>query len=170
MNWAQGLLNYSQLVSIALTEEEKIYPCVVHHKLIIHVWCFIVKPFFECRLCSPWLSQTGVVPVHSPERVQFLWADPYRVNPSWQEKLCVSPTWSHWSLGQKSPLSNWSWAGHNTSWSKRRKDRGRKDRGLKQRVKITDSNYKSPFWTSDFKYIIQNITFACGPWHLSAIG
>lgn len=47
MNWAQGLLDYSQLVSIALAEEGKICPCVLHHKLIIHVWSFIVNLFLN---------------------------------------------------------------------------------------------------------------------------
>lgn len=66
-------------------------------------------------LGSPWLSQIGVVPVNVPEVVQFLWADPDRVKPSWHEKLCVSPTRSHCLLGQKSPWSSCSWAGHKIS-------------------------------------------------------
>lgn len=69
---------------------------------------------FETKL-SPWLSQTGVSPVHSPVTVHFLWADPDRVNPSWQEKLCVVPTRDHWFLGQMSPWSSWSWEGHKMS-------------------------------------------------------
>ena len=86
-----------------------------------------------CWLSSPWLSQTGVVPVHSPECVQFLWADPDRVNPSWQEKLCVIPTRNHWSLGQKSPWSSWSWAGHNKSGSRREVDGHRRGRRMHER-------------------------------------
>lgn len=57
----------------------------------------------------------GVVPVHSPEVVQFLCADPDRVKPSWHKKLCVSPTRNHFPLGQKSALSSCSWAGHKIS-------------------------------------------------------
>lgn len=114
------------------------------------------EPGLYCCPSSPWLSQTGVVPVHFPERVQFLWADPYRVNPSWQVKLCVAPTRNHWSLGQKSPWSSWIWAGHNTSDG---------------RIQIRNTRFLLCRPTYDISCnTIQKITFARGSWHLSAIG
>lgn len=76
-------------------------------------WLVLCPEHFHVFL--PWSAQMGGAPVQCPDNVQFLCSDPYKVNPSWQEKLCDVPTLNHWFLGQKSPLSNWSWPGHNTS-------------------------------------------------------
>jgi len=119
------------------------------------IWSLELSTPSWCGPSWPLLSHVGMVPVHSCDRVQVLFAEPDRVNPPRQAKLCMVPGRNHWSLGQKSPLSSWSWAGHSFSGG-----------GGVQR----ESGRHYNTYESHLPWPTAILTFTCCPWHSSAIG